>query len=138
MIQELLDDLRRDEGWSPVPYRDSEGYLTTGFGFLIDERKPINMPIEVGELWLQTICFERLAELKKVLPWLNYQPEKVQRVLTNMAYNLGVSGTLQFQHMLTALQQGDMDMAVRELLDSKAARQLPQRYARLASLLRET
>ena len=59
-----------------------------------------------------------------------------QAVLIDAAYNMGVVGLLAFRHMLAYLAQGNMDGAAGELLNSDAARELPNRYGRLANYLR--
>jgi len=64
------------------------------------------------------------------------QPPDVRRALLNMAYQLGVSGLLNFSKMLTALQAGDREEAAREALDSLWAKQTPNRARRVALLLR--
>lgn len=136
MIDQLIDDLKSDEGWRERPYRCSEGWLTTGYGFLIDERRSIPMPREVGDLWLRLIVADRFAELTARLPWLMDQPADVQRALGNMAYQMGVSGVMGFRKMLAALKDGDRELAANESLDSTWAKQTPRRAQRVAALIR--
>jgi lysozyme len=133
----LIADLKREEGWRDRPYRDTEGLLTTGFGFLIDESRSIAMPVAVGELWLSLIVEERMDALQNRLPWLSGQPEGVQRALGQMAYQMGVSGVLGFKNMLGALQEGDRVEAAKHALDSAWSRQTPARAKRVAKMIRE-
>lgn len=132
----LVDDLKRDEGWSAVPYRDSEGFLTIGYGFLIDERKPVELPEVVGQFWLMTLAERVSDELDAALPWLTTQPQEVRRALQNCAYQMGISGLLGFHKMLDALKAGDRKAAADHLLDSIYAKQTPARAERCAALLR--
>lgn len=136
MMNALLSDLRRDEGWRESPYRDSLGFVTIGYGFLIDERKPVKLPKEVGDLWLAVVAEGKWLELIDTSPWIASQPDDVQRALANMAYQLGVSGVLKFQKMLAALRDGDREQAAIEALDSTWAKQTPERAARVAKLIR--
>ena len=39
MNAKLIKDLKRDEGWVPHAYKDSLGFWTIGYGFLIDEKR---------------------------------------------------------------------------------------------------
>lgn len=133
----LVADLKSDEGWRDRPYRDHLGFLTVGYGFLIDERKSIAMPLEVGELWLSRLAHERVTHLNDRLPWLKNQPDDVQRALANMAYQMGVNGVLAFRRMLNALTSGGRIAAAREALDSTWAKeQTPERAQRIANLIR--
>ena len=136
MIDELLGDLRRDEGWRESPYRDSLGFLTIGYGFLIDERKDVTLPKQVGDLWLEVVAQSKWLDLVDRRPWLMTQPEDVQRALANMAYQLGVNGVLGFKRMLAALEAGAREAAAGEALDSTWAKQTPARAERVTKLIR--
>jgi lysozyme len=135
MIEKLLQDLQFDEGWRDKPYRDSRGFLTIGFGFLIDERKPVELPKPVGLYWLEFVAEQRWSELIAVLPWIEDCDENVQRALANMAYQLGIGGVLKFRKMLDALKRGDRATAALEALDSDWAKQTPRRAKRVANLI---
>src|SRR5690606_29536448 len=87
-LDTLLSDLRRDEGWQESAYEDSLGFLTIGYGFLIDARKGGYLPREIGDKWLEHAAGKRWNALVDRLPWLLSQPEPVQRALANMAYQL--------------------------------------------------
>lgn len=137
MIEQLIADLRRDEGWSELPYRDSRSWLTIGYGFLIDERRSVKMPKEAGDLWLQSLVADRTLALADAWPPFETQNVQVQRALANMAFQLGVRGVLNFKKMILALERGDRLVAAQEALDSRwAKRQTPERAARMAALIK--
>ena len=136
MRDEVIAELKREEGWQASPYEDSLGFWTIGYGFLIDGRKSVKLPEVVGDFWLETLVKEREQELNAALPWLSLQPEDVQRALLNMAYQLGVAGLLKFQNMLDALKAGNRRLAANEALDSAWSRQTPERAHRMAALIR--
>lgn len=137
LIPGIIKDLRRDEGWVPHAYKDSLGFWTIGYGFLIDESRGGELPERVADYWLTYLVMDTWDRLHDALPWLQEQPEDVQRALGNMAYQLGVNGVLGFQSMLDALQCNDRKGAAKHALDSKWARdQTPDRAKRVASLIR--
>jgi lysozyme len=136
VTDELLADLRRDEGWRDHVYKDSLGFDTIGYGFLVDERKGVGLPKPVAEFWLRYAVNERLAEFRKLWPHFDAQPQDVQRALGNMVYQLGPAGVLAFKKMLAALEVGDRIAAVEAALDSKWATQTPARAQRVAALIR--
>lgn len=136
MIDDLVQDLKSDEGWAASAYQDTEGWWTIGYGFLIDGRRGGELPKQIAEQWLHHNVISKWAELTSRIPWLLDQPEDVQRAIGNMAYQLGVSGVLKFQNMLNCLLAGDRAMAAEEALDSRWAKQTPNRAQRVASLIR--
>lgn len=136
ITQIVAEDLKADEGWVPHAYRCSEGYLTIGYGFLVDERRGGQIPRHIALQWLHWEIDRRWTQLTSELPWLEDQPEDVQRALANMAYQLGVGGVLGFRKMLAALRTGDRETAAAEALKSTWARQTPNRAQRIAALIR--
>ena len=136
MIDDLLNDLKREEGWRSKPYRDHLGFLTIGYGFLIDERKDVELPQSVGDLWLEHVATEKWLEIRDRFPWLAAQPEDVQRAIAQMAYQLGVNGVARFRNMLDSLESGDRQAAAEHALDSTWAKQTPERASRVAALIR--
>ena len=58
--------------------------------------------------------------------------ERQQLALINMMFNLGQARFEGFKKMIAAIKQDNWREASAQCLDSKAARQLPQRYARIA------
>jgi lysozyme len=135
-IDSLLSDLRRDEGWNPTVYRDTQAFFTIGYGFLVDPKKGVGLPKFLGELWLEHAALERIQLFRKLWPAYDSQPADVQRALGNMCYQLGADGLMQFSKMLAALSVGDRKRAALEALDSLWATQTPVRARRVVSLIR--
>lgn len=136
MIDDLRQDLKSDEGWRPFAYQDHLGFWTIGYGFLIDQRRGGEIPMPIAEAWLTYAVTERWNQFVSKFPWLDDQPEAVQRALGNMAYQLGVGGVSNFKNMLKALQAGDRAGAAAAALDSRWATQTPKRARRVAALIR--
>ena len=136
MFDELIEDLKRDEGWVSTAYNDSLGYITIGYGFLIDPKKDGELPKEIAEKWLEYAVKLRWDQLIKKIPWAEDLPPNVQRALNNMAYQLGVRGVLNFKRMMKALKAGDMWLASVEALDSTWSKQTPKRAKRVAKMMR--
>lgn len=132
---ETLTDLEDDEGWRATPYPDSLGYLTIGYGFLIDPRKHEELPREAGDAWLKAKAEGNWSELLALEPSLQYQPASVQRALQNMAYQLGASGVAAFKDMMDALKRGNLPAARQAALNSLWAKQTPSRAHRIADLI---
>lgn len=143
-LRQIREDLERDEGWREFVYDDAtgkpivkgsvvEGYPTIGIGFCVSADRGAPLPRVIADRWLDHLLVEIGKGLDARIPWWRYQPDDVQRALVSMAYQLGVSGLLNFRKMLAALERGDRLQAAAEALDSRWARQTPSRANRVAA-----
>lgn len=135
-IEEILEQLRKDEGWSSFVYEDTLGFKTIGYGFLIDKNKSGGMPKEIGEYWLRYNVDGVINDLRRRIDFFHRLPDDIQNALVNMAYQLGTNGLLGFKKMLEALKAKNYELAAHEALDSKWSTQTPQRAQRIANLIR--
>lgn len=127
--------LTRHEGKKYSVYQDSEGYWTLGIGHLVDARKGGKLSERMVNFIFAEDVAEKTDQVKKNLPWAQALSNTRFNVLIDLCFNLGITGLLKFGKMLHALETRDYKTAAAELLDSKAARQLPARYTELANLL---
>lgn len=141
--QTLLSELRRDEGVIPYEYKDSLGFSTIGVGRLIDKRKNGGLSDDEIDYLLANDVRRTIADLDKNLPWWRDLSAVRQRVMVNMAFNLGIgsatigSGLLGFKNTLSMIQSGDYDGAANGMLNSRWAKQVGQRAKRLSIMMRE-
>lgn len=68
--------------------------------------------------------------------WFTTLDDIRQKVVIDMAFNLGVNGVLSFKNMIQALKEKDYDKAAEEMLDSLWAEQVGNRADRLAKMMR--
>lgn len=129
----LKRQLMRDEGLRRYPYSDTTGHLTIGIGHNLDVKGLSAAAIDL-------IFWEDVADvttdLDRRLPWWRTLNRARQRVLINMAFNLGVSGLLTFRHTLAHIQAQRFDEAAVEMLNSRWAGQVGQRAVRLSHIMR--
>lgn len=131
-IQELLLE---DEGLRLKPYRDSVGKLTIGIGRNLDD-----VGISEGEahFMLMNDITAVQVSLHENVKFYAELPERVQIVLQNMAFNLGVHGLLQFKKFLAFLAEGDWQNASTEMLNSRWAVQVGKRAIRLSNIIKNS
>lgn len=123
--------LKIHEGFRGKPYQDTVGKTTIGYGRNLTDKG-------VSEREAEGLLINDAAEATAKLTALPYWPdlnEVRQAVLVDMAVNLGSAGVMKFHYMLDALEHQDYPRAAREMLNSKAAHQLPERYEALARML---
>lgn len=134
---ELVDQLKRHEGWVPHAYQDHLGFWTIGYGRLIDKDRSGRLSLMEGEILLDNDITRVVGELRSRLPWFERLPERKRQALANMAYQLGVNGLFGFRRMLRALHESNWSAAHREALDSRWAQQTPTRAREIARMLGE-
>ena len=130
----LIEDIKMEEGYRSSVYLDTLEKPTIGYGFLIDS-------LELQEDICQLILMRKLEKLIKTIKfnfkWFDDMPEKVQDVVINICYQLGVSGFSKFKKTIQFMKNKQWDKASVEMLDSKWAReQTPQRALRLSETVK--
>lgn len=132
----LLAELRRDEGVVAHAYQDHLGFWTIGVGRLIDKRKGGRLTDEEIDYLLANDVARFETELDDRLPWWRDLDPVRQRVILNMAFNLGVAGLLGFKNTLAAIKAKRWSAASQGMLASKWAKQVGLRADRLAKMMR--
>ena len=135
MRDDLIIDLKRQEGFLPYAYQDHIGYWTIGYGTLIDKRGG-GLPEDICEELLKRRVDENIRLLNKALPWLARHPDNIKLALNNMAYQMGIAGLLKFKTTLDLIQKKKYNEAAEQALKSVWAKQTPGRAAYVTNLMR--
>lgn len=137
--EQLVKDLIRDEGTGPIikdrlmPYEDTTGHITIGFGRNLGDR---GISLHEAEFLLHNDVKDTLRELNEALPWLADLDEVRQRVVANMAFNMGVPKLLEFRTTLRAIKHHDFELAAAGMRTSLWYRQTKSRAERLITMMR--
>ena len=130
----LRGELSRDEGRERFPYRDTEGILTIGVGWNLEAN---GIPEDMIDRLLDIGIEHAEIDVGVLYPeWRNTLNGVRQRVLLNMAFNLGRVRLAGFRNMWAAVRAQEWDRAAAEMLDSKWARQVGPRAHRLSEMMR--
>ncbi|MGY3943365.1 glycoside hydrolase family protein [Aeromonas tecta] len=139
--------IRIEEGWRNKPYLCTEGYPTVGFGFRIGPKGAdinlyqFNLPVRAGEAWLDTILsglemdMRRDPKLAMAMQTCERDPARMA-VLQSMAYQMGVKGLAAFKTTLQAVIERRWNDAAAGMLNSRWAKQTPNRAKRHAEQMR--
>lgn len=137
----LNQELRRDEGVRYSPYQDIVNVMTVGVGHNL-QAKPLpagwTYPLSDSQVdkLLSDDLYAVFTALDRLLPWWRDLSYARQRVLANMAFNLGPAGLLTFKNTLANVQSGRYSDAANGMLVSKWAKQVGNRAKRLADMMR--
>jgi len=124
--------LKAEEGLRLTVYDDSVGVPTIGHGRNLQDP---GISEAEADLLFENDLAGAIARASKLFVGFAELSDVRQEVLVNMAFNLG--GRLaRFTNTREAVELKDFDRAADEILDSKAARQLPSRYERLSEAMR--
>lgn len=127
------EQLLRDEGLRLFPYTDTVGKLGIGVGRNLTD----DGISKVEALFLLGRDIMRVSQqLEETWPWTQTLSDARKGALQNMAFNLGIHGLSTFREFLSLMQAGKWEDAANDLLQTKVAKQLPARYARLALQIR--
>lgn len=135
MKEELVKQLRRDEGERLSAYQDHLGYWTLGVGRLIDARKGGGITPEESAYLLSNDIDRCIESLETQLSWFKDLDEVRKAVLVNMRFQLGLKGLLGFKNTLEMIRKGQYQEAAEGMLQSLWAQQTPQRAQRLSKQL---
>ena len=133
IMKDIIEQLKIHEGYKPTVYKCTAGVDTIGVGFAI---KDLELSEEVCDLIL-TEKLEVLEErFEKKFDWFKTSPVEVRNVMLNMAYQLGFAGFCKFKKTIALLEEKDWEKASKEMLDSKWAKQTPNRANELSEIIK--
>lgn len=102
---------------------------------LVDKKVRLTEP-EIKRLYNESII-QAFNDARKWLPNFDEQPSDVKKAIIDMSFNLGLTNLRTFENTKAALMEKDYNVAAREMLDSKWARQVKGRALNLASMVRK-
>jgi lysozyme len=136
-VNAIVENLKIEEGFRTRPYVCSAGYLTIGFGRNISD-SGLGISEEEAEYLLKNDVNRTIDEVRQRWPWFDDCDKAAREVLVELCFQLGAPRLSKFVKCLAALKADDNDTAAAELLDSKFAKQVPARAARLSIRLKST
>ena len=134
MIDGLIDRLKVSEGFRESVYKDTLGIDTIGYGFAI---KDLVLSEEISEIILKEKVEALIGRIENKFDWFVEMPPEVQSVIVECCYQLGLYGFSKFKKTLAHLKEKEFKQAADEMLDSRWAKQTPNRANMLAQIVRE-
>ena len=134
MTSDLLKAVKLSEGFRDRVYKDTLGIDTIGYGFAI---KDLVLDEDISEMILRRKLDSLIDRANKRFKFLKDLPIKAQDVIYEMCYQMGISGVSKFKKTLLYLENHEFKMAAKEMLDSRGARQTPNRAKKLSDIIGE-
>ena len=143
-LEQLQHELAIAEGCKLEIYLDHLGYKTVGIGHLItedDELYGFEVGTTVSQEHVDDLFHEDIQRTVRDCELLysdfNDFPEEAQLCIANMCFQLGRPRLSKFKKMKAAGDNRDWAEASRQMLDSRWAKQTPNRAMRLAHRIQE-
>ena len=144
LIEIVKEDLVRHEGYVAEIYLCSEGYPTFGIGHMVNESDmeftwPVGTPVtdeRILDVFHQDCDIAYSDACTLVLNFAG-QAVDAQRVLVNMAFNLGRNRLSKFKNMLKYVNEGNYLMAANEMINSKWYSQVGRRSKELVDIMKD-
>ena len=135
--------LDREEGFREKPYYCSEGYPTYGHGFKIGEKHSplpdVSITREESKArlaeWVDKLIYSLSNNADTKLAFQNCNYDR-QAIMVSTAYQLGMYGILKFKKFLFACNEKNWNEAAKQMLDSLAAKQAPNRFKRQSDVMK--
>ena len=135
-IEQTKAEIKKEEGFRMEVYKDTLGFSTGGYG-----HKMLEGEIPPTDMAGWTKLFERdfaravsgAEELLMICPNVD---DTARHIVVEMCYQMGSYGVSKFKGMLSALQDADYATASIEMLDSRWAKQTPNRANRMAERMK--
>ena len=131
-INQTKEAVKKEEGFRLQVYTCTEGHLTGGYGHKMLEGE---VAPTTHQGWLE--IFERdfaraVTGAEDLLMLCPNIKQTARNIVVEMVYQMGAYGVSKFKGMLKALQDDDYKTASVEMLDSRWAKQTPNRANRMA------
>lgn len=153
-MKDLLSNIEKHEGFSAKPYIDplvkqdpeSKGIPLEDFEIIEKHFDKLKVTFGLGQTVISIeaaraavnidIFKEYINPLLKEKPVILKLNDEKRDALYDMTYNMGVNGILGFKRMWLAIENGLLEEAAQEIMDSKYARELPIRAKENADIIR--
>ena len=142
-IEQLRNELSKDEGCVHEVYLDHLGNPTFGIGHLIrscDSESECEIGTAISESRVIAVFEEDIqnviSDCEKLYPDFDDLPEEVQLIIANMMFNMGYTRLNKFKGMKRGVDTRDWNTAANEMVDSRWYKQVTERADRLVTRMR--
>lgn len=129
--QELVDQIKRQEGLRLTAYVDTLGNRSIGYGHTPAFPGQMITEAEAEALLMQDLNSAQ-TDLLTALPWCFSLSVPRYCVLWNMTFNMGIAHLLEFRLMLAAVREANYPEAAKQMMNSLWASQVKERATELA------
>ena len=138
-MSRLLESVKKHEGYRNRVYLDSLGKRTVGYGHLcVEDHWEDNREYTVPELErvLEADLNNAIQGAEELCGDCPDLRDQAKEIIVEMVFQLGKTGVSKFRNMWKALKVPDYPTAAKEMLDSRWAKQTPNRAKEMSDHMR--
>lgn len=132
-VDRLISQLKVHEGVRDKVYLDTEGIETIGVGRNLKDK---GLSEDEIDYLLQNDISEFMSGVQNTWSWWDSLDDVRQRVVVDMAFNMGLGGLSKFKKTLGHMEAGEYEEAASEMLNSRWAKQVGRRANTLSEMMR--
>ena len=133
IAKNIIETVKKHEGFEPRPYKCPTGHDTIGYGFKMSD---LYIEEDIAHEMLVRILSHKEKQMRDTFDWIDDMPILIQEVVLNMCFQMGVNGVSKFKKMIRAMKNEEWADAANEMLDSKWARSdSPNRAKELSDIV---
>ncbi len=132
-VDRLISQLKVHEGVRDKVYLDTEGIETIGVGRNLKDK---GLSEDEIDYLLQNDISEFSSGVQNTWSWWDNLDDVRQRVVVDMAFNMGLAGLSKFKKTLGHIEDGEYEKAASEMLNSRWAKQVGRRANTLSEMMR--
>lgn len=134
LSNELKEAVKLSEGYRARVYKDTLDIDTIGYGFAI---KDLELDKDICDMILDKKLNKLIKDVDNKFSFMDDIAVEAQDVVYEMCYQLGINGFSKFKKTIAYLRDEDYKMAAIEMLDSRWAKQTPNRAKRLSNIIKD-
>lgn len=132
-MSKLINTLRRHEGVKNTLYKCTSDKWTIGVGRNLED---VGLSEEEIDMLLQNDITRTEELLDEYMDWWSDLDYVRQDAMINFVFNVGIGTAMKFKKAMTALEEGDYEIAADEMMDSNWSKQVGDRAVEVTEMIR--
>ena len=132
-MSKLINTLRRHEGVKNTLYKCTSDKWTIGVGRNLED---VGLSEEEIDMLLQNEITRTEELLDEYMDWWSNLDYVRQDAMINFVFNVGIGTAMKFKKAMTALEEGDYEIAADEMMDSNWSKQVGDRAVEVTEMIR--
>ena len=132
-MSKLINTLRRHEGVKNTLYKCTSDKWTIGVGRNLED---VGLSEEEIDMLLQNDITRTEGLLDEYMDWWSDLDYVRQDAMINFVFNVGIGTAMKFKKAMTALEEGDYEIAADEMMDSNWSKQVGDRAVEVTEMIR--
>ena len=128
----LKESIKRHEGFSHTPYKDSVGKTTIGYGRNIQD---VGISLDEANILLTNDIKRATIDAENAVNGFDLLDDVRQEVIIDMVFNMGLTRFKGFKKTIKFINEHKFEDAAMEMLDSKWANQVGRRAVKLSQMM---